>query len=119
VLRLVIDYDALEAAKVEPLHAVAALQAQRRRYDPTLLDALARAKARVASLRCFELGLDEVQQGMFLANDILSTSGVVLVPRGHEVTPGLLQRLRSFAAGTVREPIAVRVPTGPNQPARE
>jgi response regulator RpfG family c-di-GMP phosphodiesterase len=119
VLKLVCDYDSLEAAKVDPMHAIATLQAHRSRYDPTLLAALASVKTKAAAEGLRELVLSAVRPGMFLAHDVTSTSGVLLVPRGHEVTPSLLQRLRSFAAGTVREPIAVFVPDGPRPTSQE
>jgi len=113
VLKLVSDYDSLEAAKVDPLHALATLQTHRGRYDPTLLAALVAGKTRAGTKRSSELALAEVRPGMVLASDVTSTTGVLLVPRGHEVTPSVLQRLRNFAGGTVCEPIAVFAPSGP------
>jgi response regulator RpfG family c-di-GMP phosphodiesterase len=98
VLRIVSDYDSLEAAKADPMHAIATMQAAGSRYDPTLLEAFAGLKNRSASKALRDLALAAVRPGMFLAQDVTSTKGVLLVPRGHEVTAGLLQRLRNFAA---------------------
>jgi response regulator RpfG family c-di-GMP phosphodiesterase len=116
VLRLVCDYDFLEAAKVDPVAAIATLRTQRNRYDPALLEALARVKTKAITEGVHSLALAAVRPGMFVAGDVTSTTGVLLVPRGHEVTSGLLQRLRNCAVGTVSEPIEVYVPCSPVAP---
>jgi response regulator RpfG family c-di-GMP phosphodiesterase len=111
VLKLVIDYDTLEAAGTDPTMAIGTLQSRKGRYDPKLLDALAGARTKVASQGLSELKLAAVRPGMFLAQDIMSTTGLLLVARGHEVTPGLLNRLRNLPPGGLREPLVVFVPT--------
>jgi response regulator RpfG family c-di-GMP phosphodiesterase len=116
VLKLVSDYDSLEAAEVDPMRAIAVLQVHSSRYDPTLLEALARVKTQSATGGSRELALAAVRPGIFLARDVTSTTGALLIPRGHEVTQGLLQRLRSFPSGTIREPIAVFAPSESHQP---
>jgi hypothetical protein len=110
VLKLVIDYDTLEAAGTDPAVAIGTLQSRKGRYDPKLLDALARARTKAASQGLSELGLGAVRPGMFLTQDVMSTTGLLLVARGHEVTPGLLYRLRNLAPGSLREPLVVFVP---------
>jgi hypothetical protein len=45
--------------------------------------------------------------GMLLVQDVLATTGTVLVPRAHEVTQAILTRLASLAPGSVREPLMV------------
>jgi hypothetical protein len=116
VLRLVIDYDTLEAAGTDPAMAIGTLQGRRGRYDPKLLDAFARVKNKVASQGLSEIKLAAVRPGMFLVQDVMSTTGLLLVPRGHEVTQGLLYRLRNMAPGSVREPLVV---FAPGQPRRD
>lgn len=115
VLRLVSDYDFAEAAQRTPLGAIAALQAHSGHYDPTLLRAFASLKARVVDKVRYQLRLGSLRAGMSLAEDVTSTTDVLLVPRGQQVTPSLLHRLRNLAVGTVREPIAVFVPTAAPQ----
>jgi hypothetical protein len=46
VLKLVSDYDFLEAGGMSPTAAVTSLQNRKGRYDPKLLAALARAKGK-------------------------------------------------------------------------
>jgi response regulator RpfG family c-di-GMP phosphodiesterase len=110
VLKLVIDYDTLEAAGTDPAVAIGSLQSRKGRYDPKLLEALARARTKAASQALSELGLGAVRPGMYLTHDVMSTTGLLLVARGHEVTPGLLYRLRNLAPGSLREPLVVFVP---------
>jgi response regulator RpfG family c-di-GMP phosphodiesterase len=113
VLRLVLDYDTLEAAGIQPAAAIGTLQTRKGRYDPKLLEALARAKSKAVSQGIREIGLTAVRTGMFLVKDVQSTTGMLLVARGHEVTPGLLDRLHNLAVGTVREPLTVFVSAEP------
>ena len=110
ILRAVIDYDTLEAAGGDPNFAVSTLRGRKGRYDPRMLEALARAKGKTASQGLNKIGLAAIQPGMFLVQDVMSTTGLLLVARGHEVTPGRLSRLRNMAPGGIREPLVVFVP---------
>jgi len=110
VLRLVGDYDFLEAGGTAPAVAISILQGRKGRYDPKLLDTLSRVKNKDASPGVGEISLASLQPGMLLVQDVMATAGQLLVPRGHEVTPALLARLRNLASGSVREPIVVFVP---------
>jgi hypothetical protein len=71
-----------------------------------LLGVLARVKAKAAP-GVGEVSLADLQTGMLLVQDVMSTAGSLLVPRGHEVTEAILTRLRSQEAGSVREPLMV------------
>jgi response regulator RpfG family c-di-GMP phosphodiesterase len=112
ILKLVSDYDTLEAAGFDPAEAVATLQERKGHYDPRLLEVLARIKSRVAPEGMQALDLPSLRAGMLVTQDIVSTAGFLLVARGHEVTAGLLQRLRNLGPGSVQEPISVLVPPG-------
>jgi response regulator RpfG family c-di-GMP phosphodiesterase len=106
VLKLVTDYDFLEAGGSSPSAAISTLQGRKGRYDPKLLNALARAKGKATS-GAAQIKLDQLQVGMLLIQDVLSSTGTLLVPRGHEVTQAILTRLSSLPPGSVREPLAV------------
>jgi response regulator RpfG family c-di-GMP phosphodiesterase len=115
ILKLVIDYDTLEAGQVDPGVAVGTLQGRKGRYDPKLLDALAHAKSKSGVQRVSELVLADVRPGMLLIQDVMSTTGLLLVARGHEVTSGLLYRLRNLTPGSVREPLIASRPVEPKR----
>jgi len=110
VLKLVSDYDFLEASGTAPGVAISTLQGRKGRYDPQLLDALNRLKDKTASPGVSQTALASLQPGMLLIQDVLSTAGAVLVPRGHEVTSALLSHLRNMPPGTVQEPLVVFAP---------
>jgi response regulator RpfG family c-di-GMP phosphodiesterase len=88
--------------------ALAALRADPGRFDPLALDhlksaALARVDARRQVLRVHQL-----IAGMVVDQDIVSSVGAVIVPRGHVLSPATIARLRNYVdLGTVREPIRV------------
>jgi response regulator RpfG family c-di-GMP phosphodiesterase len=106
VLRLVSDYDFIEAGGVSPSVAISTLQGRKGRYDPKLLGALNRAKNKAAP-GVGGIDLASLQVGMLLVQDVMSTAGSLLVPRGHEVTNAIVTRLRSMEPGSVREPLMV------------
>jgi response regulator RpfG family c-di-GMP phosphodiesterase len=106
VLKLVADYDFLEAGGMSATAAMSALQGRRGRYDPKLVSALGRVKGKAAS-GVAHIPLQSLQAGMLLVQDIIATSGAVLVPRGHEVTQAILARLAVLEPGSVREPITI------------
>ena len=106
VLKLISDYDFLEAGGTSPGVAISTLQGRKGRYDPKLLGALSRAKNKTAP-SVGEVRLGALQAGMLLVHDIMSTTGTLLVPRGHEVTEAILTRLRGLEPGSVREPLLV------------
>jgi response regulator RpfG family c-di-GMP phosphodiesterase len=110
VLKIVSDWDSLEVSGMASGPAMAAMQQRRGRYDPKLLDALVRLNHSVPLGGLRQADLASLKAGMFLAQDVLSEDGHLLVARGQEVTLSLLRRLRNLAPGSVREPIQVSVP---------
>jgi response regulator RpfG family c-di-GMP phosphodiesterase len=110
ILKVVGAYDTLEAAGREPDAAIAILREHNGKYDPDILASLVRAKATSPTRGLSEVLLAALRPGMYLAKGVSSTSGMLLVARGQEVTTGLLQRLRNLPIGTIREPITVFVP---------
>jgi response regulator RpfG family c-di-GMP phosphodiesterase len=105
VLKLLGDYDYLEASGTPPMTAFESLRSRKGFYDPKLLDALIRLKAGTnQGFRSIDLA--SLQAGMQLAQDVLSTSDTLLIPRG-EVTQAILVRLRTMPVGSVREPLFV------------
>lgn len=106
VLKVVSDYDFLEAGGASPTAAISTLQGRKGRYDPKLLTVLARVKGK-STPGMANVTLQSLQVGMLLMQDVMATNGAVLVPRGHEVTQALLARLSALEPGTVREPLVV------------
>lgn len=114
VLRLAVDFDALETQGTAKPIALDTLRGRADRYDPEVLAAfvaLSGEDAPRAEVR--EVPANALRVGMVFADDVKTHAGTLLVARGYEVTLGLLERLRNFRPGTVREPVRVIVrPTG-------
>ena len=54
------------------------------------------------------LAAAELACGYVLADDVYAESGAKLLPRGHEITPGLLELLRNYSLSSpIREPVLV------------
>ncbi len=57
-----------------------------------------------------KLTIEYIVPGMYAHEDILTSTGTLLVSKGNEITPLLVERLRNFAKGTeIKEPISVLV----------
>ncbi len=104
ILKVVLDFDVLEAQSNRASVALGTMRARRGVYDPALLEAFTRTQAGSESpSEVREIPLRLVHAGMTFADDVKTTSGALLIPRGYEVTEGLLDRIRHLrAAGNVR-----------------
>ncbi|MFO7180311.1 MAG: response regulator [Pseudomonadota bacterium] len=111
ILRTLSELEELEARGLAPEVAVAEL-GTRPDHAPRVLDALRRVLQRRAELVTREISIRELRLGMVFADDLVSRSGVLLIRRGHEVSAGLLERIRHLPVGSVKEPIRVVVSEG-------
>jgi CheY-like chemotaxis protein len=60
-----------------------------------------------------------LKAGMVLIDDVRTRSGALLISRGHEVSEGLIERLRNFGATVgLKEPLTVMVPDEGEAPVR-
>jgi len=108
VLRVVQDYDSLETAGQPAAEALKAMTGRSGTYDPRLLNALTSWVADARSAEVVPIRVGELFCGLVLAEDVVAESGVKLLPRGHEITPSLLERLHNFSrTSPVREPVMV------------
>ena len=112
VLKVVFDFEALEAGGMPAERTFAILRGRKGWYDPRLLDALVTIRSEgpgPGAVR--EISLRQLETGMVVAEDIRALTGAVIVPRGQEVTWPLILRIRNFAVGIgVTEPVRVFVP---------
>jgi len=109
LLKLILDFDALEARGIPEEIAFDTLRGREGWYDPALLGAFAKCLGNAGKyVDVLEIKLAALSPGMILAEDIRTQSGGLLVARGHEVTEGLVERIRNFGSGQgVCEPIRV------------
>lgn len=110
LLRIAADFDALEAQNNPVSLVVDTLRGRAERYDPEVLVALVQLHERSERHdEVRELPIAAVRVGMVFAEDVKMTAGTLLVARGYEVTPGFVERVANFRAGTVKEPVRVIV----------
>ncbi|MEJ5349414.1 MAG: HD domain-containing phosphohydrolase [Desulfosoma sp.] len=111
ILKVVLDFDALESAGLP--RAAALLQMKKRSgwYDPLVLKALEAALGDEARFQVREMTVQDLNLGMIVGQDVMSSKGVLLIKKGQEITPALLERLKNFAKTVgVQEPVRVLLP---------
>ncbi|HZU83405.1 MAG TPA: HD domain-containing phosphohydrolase, partial [Polyangiaceae bacterium] len=105
ILAIACEFDRLEAAGVAPQLALDTMRGRRGRYDPDLLELFASVVGtHTREAEIAEIPIRLVRAGMTFVDDVRTPTGALLVSRGHEATPSLLERFRNFAPGAVREP---------------
>jgi response regulator RpfG family c-di-GMP phosphodiesterase len=106
-LKIALDYDVLESEAETNHHAIDILRGRIGWYDPEILEALADLRGRdKKEVLVHELTLRDIVAGMLFGEDVKSAKGLLLIARGQEVTPSLLERVRNFSSELgIREPI--------------
>jgi response regulator RpfG family c-di-GMP phosphodiesterase len=101
VLKIALDFDTLTHAGATPQAAAVELSTRGGWYDAVVLQALKRLLARHAiEYEATAMSPAALEDGMILAEDVFSAAGVLLVPKGQEVTPSLRLRLQHIAERT-------------------
>ena len=107
-LRLVLEYDFHLAQGLNPRKAIDVLRAQALRQDSTLLECLeAMVGAAVDAQEIKEVSVGRVTPGMVFLDDLRTSVGTLLVPKGFEVTETFLERLRNFGPAILQENVRV------------
>lgn len=110
ILKVVIDFDTYKLRTNDENKAIALMKLDPNRYDPLVFKILEEfvvdtTKEEVVEI---EVTLDELKEGMLLAEDIRTKKGQLLITKGNTVTAPLIERLKNFAVNVgIREPILV------------
>jgi response regulator RpfG family c-di-GMP phosphodiesterase len=114
-LKIILDYLTLEMRVGTGAQALEAMRGRKGWYDPALLQPFSEVAARAASnVELRQVSARELRQGMVLRENLFTKNGMLLVTKGNEVTPGLLERISNFQRKMgVREPISVVIPAQP------
>jgi CheY-like chemotaxis protein len=108
ILRLAVDYDTLDASGREPAQILHELGTRPGGYDASLFDALSRLRDRPSVHRYGRtVPLAKLQVGMVFAEDVRSTTGILLAARGFEVTEGFIERVRNLRSGSVADGVRI------------
>jgi response regulator RpfG family c-di-GMP phosphodiesterase len=118
ILKVALDFDTLEAAGRTKTEAFDQLKQRKGWYDPTVVAALKEAFSQEIKYEMRALGITDLASGMVLAEDLISSQGVLLASKGQEVNQSMILRLVNFRKTVgVREPISVLISIGENNRA--
>jgi response regulator RpfG family c-di-GMP phosphodiesterase len=110
-LKAAVDYDQHILGGKSHRAAISEMQARSGAYNPTIVESLEAFNGNLMKYEIRNVGIHEINCFMLVDQNVFAKTGVKLVARGQQITPPLLERLRSFAAGIgIEEPIRVRVP---------
>ena len=106
-LKVALDFDLLDSGEAHSDHPFAIMRGRKGWYDPQILEALAAMRGSAQdNIQMLELSVREVAVGMVFGEDLKSSRGLLLIARGQEVTPALLERMRNFSPElSIREPV--------------
>jgi response regulator RpfG family c-di-GMP phosphodiesterase len=107
ILRIALDHDELDARCADNEVALAAMRSRGLVYDPDLLRVLERVLGASDVPRVHEIKSAQLRPGMMLARDVRSSSGGLLIARGHTATEHLIASLLNLRSGSIREPLIV------------
>ena len=108
MLRIASDFLRLESERGSPALALDTMRGREGVYDPDMLDAFARTIGIARrGQRVREVPVCDLQVGMTIVSEVRAGPGHLLIARGFPVTPELIDRLRNFPEGYVRQPLCV------------
>lgn len=108
LLKVALEYDALEAQGMATVDALKTLNGRAEQFEPEVLSALFEVcTGRTERETIREVSLAALKPGMTFAQDVKLTSGALFVARGYEVTESFLERIKNFRPGSVKEPVKV------------
>jgi hypothetical protein len=111
LLRSAVEFDRQVCRGLAAVSAAEAVRASNPSLPGSLIDAMRRLPLAASEQIMKSMRLMDLAPGMFLDESLVTSKGACLVPAGQEVTPNLLTRLKSIAAGVqLNEPFRVRVP---------
>ena len=111
ILKVVLDYDLLEMEGVGKGNALFRMKRQKGSYDPSVLAALEKVFGIEAKFSVQSVPIQELETSMILGEDVKTNTGQLLVARGQEINPVMLQRLAMLVqADVIKEKLNVFVP---------
>jgi response regulator RpfG family c-di-GMP phosphodiesterase len=111
ILKVALAFDILEASQLTRLQAMAVLIGRHGDNDPRVLKALESLVEDSEQKALVPVKVQDLKEGMVLAADVVTPTGMLLIARGHEVTANLLERIKNFARRQgVKEPLQVTLP---------
>ena len=111
ILKVVLDFDMLEAKGVLKGKALKELKKRAGWYDHAVLNTLETILGDEAKYERRDVTIQELKAYMILNEDIRTGKGQLLITRGQEVSRIMINRLENFAKNAgIKEPICVFMP---------
>ena len=110
VLKVALDFDTLKSKNRSNIEAFLELRTHASWYDPRVVEALEHSIHDDTTVELQEVRVSQLDSTMVLAQDICTTSGLLIVAKGQEITPVLKDRIKNFSRKSrIQEPIQVYV----------
>ena len=99
ILKIVLDYDTYQTRGLDSKQCLTLIDTNRLWYDPEVLQAFnivisGEAKAGTISIR-----IKQLRESMVLAEDVCTSTGLLVLSNGQEVSPFVIERLIMFSRG--------------------
>ncbi len=108
VLRIAMEFDGLEARGCSRAGAATIMKSWVSRYEPRILEAAIRACGQPQAWGAArEVSLDQLHSGAFVAEDIRKHDGVLIVPRGVELSHSVIAHIGRFRQELAKETVRV------------
>ena len=110
ILHAALDYDRLLFRGKTHKDAIRDLSLETGEYNPDVLKLLGNVKIQEKHASIVSLRIQDISVGMIAEENIHAKNGILLAPKGQEITWPVLQGLLNFSRQVgVREPVLVRV----------
>ncbi|MFT5719452.1 MAG: response regulator RpfG family c-di-GMP phosphodiesterase [Oleiphilaceae bacterium] len=96
ILKIALDYERFNNITNSNDEALIQLQKRVERYDPKILELFIKSIAVCRTESITSVSLLGLEEGMIIAEDVLTLEGILLVCKGQEITESLINRFSSF-----------------------
>ena len=111
ILKLAIAFDDLRMRPLSIEEATVRLHNRRSEFEPELIDALGDLKPQATKMALRKVSTLKLAIGMILDQDVRNRGGMLLLAKGHEITPAVLIKLDNFSrAGQIGREVMALVP---------
>lgn len=108
LIRVAAAFDVLQQSGLAIGDVIGTMLTEPQRFDEATVLALKELYGQSEDTRTIQkVSIQSLRPGMVLVDDVFSSSGMLLVARGFEVTPVLLERLRNHKSDALHEKIRV------------
>ncbi len=110
LLRICMDFDSFMHRGWNRSEALNRMQKNSATYNPKLLKILIGIKLSPENEKIVAVDIRDMSAGMITEQDIIASNGLLIAPKGQEVTLSLIKGLKNFSQQVgVKEPILVKI----------